>query len=81
MSEMTDSQRKMKKVSKSIFSLSTAEKIGSLALIVVIWQALVEIGVGGMKWIPSPVETFAAFIPYIPSEAFATDGSDNQFFL
>ena len=41
MSDMTDSQRKMKKVSKSIFSLSTAEKIGSLALIVVVWQALV----------------------------------------
>ena len=75
MSDMTDSQRKMKKVSKSIFSLSTAEKIGSLALIVVVWQALVEIGIGGMKWIPSPLETFAAFIPYLPSEEFATDMS------
>lgn len=65
--------RQIAKMKKSFLSLKTLETIGSLLLIVAAWQVLVSLGIGGLRYIPSPIEVFSQFTVYAASGAFVLD--------
>jgi NitT/TauT family transport system permease protein len=66
---ITEKQKKMMKIKKTIFSFGTAEKIGSLIVLIIVWQILAVFSIH----IPSPIEVLSVSIEYIPTTQFVGD--------
>ena len=57
-------QNKMKRIKRTIFSLSTSEKIGSLAILIIVWQVVASFKIGGLEDFPTPMNVLSAFVAY-----------------
>lgn len=66
---VTEKQKKLMRIKKTLFSFGTVEKIGSLVLLTIAW-AIVSIFT---PYVPSPIEVLYSSIAYIPNPEFFLD--------
>lgn len=67
---LTEGEKRVKRIKKSLFSLGMAEKVASIVILIVAWQLVSNSGIGGFKHMPSPVDVFSVAVVYIPSIEF-----------